>query len=376
MSLLSECGVPDTFLGRAQSLPFCRAACRGPTCMIPTFAHPLSLLSLLSVPLLIWWWLRRRRGALRFPNTNLLTQLPPGRSRTALWGGAGLRAAALTVLVIAMSGPRWPDLGTRLETEGIAIAMVVDVSGSMAEPDCDWDDKRTTRLNAVKEAFSLFVEGGQGPKDVRLEGRPADLIGLVTFATRPESACPLTLSHSVLLRMLQAEQPRSLPTESQTNIGDAIAWGLHTLESAGARRKVMVLLSDGEHNVPPPALKPRQAAQLAANLRVPIYTIDAGGEGVTKEPGTEPPLSPATERIQGERTLQAVAKISGGRYFRAQDSGALLAACREIDRLERREIQSFQYRRYYEGYPWFGLTAFVLLAGVHLLEMTLWQRVP
>ena len=176
--------------------------------------------------------------------------------------------------------------------------------------------------------------------------------------------------------MLQAEQPRSLPTESQTNIGDAIAWGLHTLESAGARRKVMVLLSDGEHNVPPPALKPRQAAQLAANLRVPIYTIDAGGEGVTKEPGTEPPLSPATERIQGERTLQAVAKISGGRYFRAQDSNALLAACREIDRLERREIQSFQYRRYFEGYPWFGLAAFVLLAGVHLLEMTLWQRVP
>jgi Ca-activated chloride channel homolog len=344
--------------------------------MIPTFAHPLSLLSLLSVPLLIWWWLRRRRGALRFPNTGLLTQLPPGRSRMALWGGAGLRAAALALLVIAMSGPRWPDLGTRLETEGIAIVMVVDVSGSMAEPDFDWDDKRTTRLNAVKEAFGLFVEGGQGPKDVRLEGRPADLIGLVTFATRPESACPLTLSHSVLLRMLQGEQPRSLPTESQTNIGDAIAWGLHTLESAGARRKVMVLLSDGEHNVPPPALKPRQAAQLAANLRVPIYTIDAGGEGVTKEPGAEPPVSPATERIQGERTLQAVAKISGGRYFRAQDSNALLAACREIDRLERREIQSFQYRRYYEGYPWFGLAAFVLLAGVHLLEMTLWQRVP
>src|SRR5262249_23216224 len=175
-----------------------------PFFMIPTFAHPWSLLSLLSVPLLVWWWLRRRRGALRFPATGFVGQLPPGRSRIARWGGAGMRAAALALLVLAMSGPRWPDLGTRLETEGIAIVMVVDVSGSMAEPDFDWDDKRTTRLNAVKEAFSLFVEGGVGPKEVRLEGRHADLIGLVTFATRPESACPLTLSRTVLLQILNA----------------------------------------------------------------------------------------------------------------------------------------------------------------------------
>src|SRR5205807_1587973 len=175
--------------------------------------------------------------------------------------------------------------------------------------------------------------------------------------------------------MLNTEQPRSLPTESQTNIGDAIAWGLHTLESAGQRRKVMVLLSDGEHNVPPPALKPRQAAQLAANLHVPIYAIDAGGEVPVRESGQEP-RTETEDRTQGVRALQAAAKISGGRYFRAQDSAALLSACRDIDRLERREIKSFQYRRYYEGYPWFGLAAFVLLAGVHLLEMTLWQRVP
>jgi Ca-activated chloride channel family protein len=287
-----------------------------------------------------------------------------------------MRAAGLAFLVMASAGPRWPDKGTRLDTEGIAIAMVVDVSGSMAEPDFDWDDRRVTRLDAVKRAFGLFVDGGKGPKDVQLEGRHADLIGLVTFATRPESACPLTLSHSVLLQMLNAEQPRSLPTESQTNIGDAIAWGLHTLESGGQRRKVMVLLSDGEHNVPPPALKPRQAAQLAAHSRVPIYAIDAGGDVPVREGGEPGQPDTAADRAQGVRTLQAVAKLSGGHYFRAQDSSALLAACREIDRLERREIKSFQYRRYYEGYPWFGLAAVVFFLGVQMLEMTVWRRVP
>src|SRR5207247_2603305 len=126
-----------------------------------------------------------------------------------------------------------------------------------------------------------------------------------TFAARPSLPCPLTLSHSVLLRLLDAEQPRSVPTESQTNIGDAIAWGLHSLPSAAGRRQVLILLSDGEHNVPPPALKPRQAAQL-----------------------------------------------------------------------ERQIFQSFQYRRYYEGYPCLGLVALLLFVTVHVLEMTLWQRVP
>src|SRR5438046_5925802 len=96
-----------------------------------TFANPGFLLLMLAVPLLVWWWLRRRRGALRFPDTGLLTDLPPGRSRIARWGGAGLRGGALLLLVVALAGPRWPDLHTRIATEGIALEMLVDVSGSM-----------------------------------------------------------------------------------------------------------------------------------------------------------------------------------------------------------------------------------------------------
>jgi hypothetical protein len=187
-----------------------------------------------------------------------------------------LRAAGLVLLIVALAGPRWPDLHTRIATQGIAIVMVVDVSGSMAEADFTWGDERITRLEAAKRAFTLFVAGGEGLDGEHFEGRPDDLIGLVTFATRPESSCPLTLSHSALLRILATQEPRTLPTESQTNIGDAIAWGIQRLESDRSRRKVMILLTDGEHNVPPPALKPRQAAQMAASLGVPIYALDAG----------------------------------------------------------------------------------------------------
>jgi Ca-activated chloride channel family protein len=298
-----------------------------------------------------------------------------------------MRAAALVALILALAGPRWPDLRTRLPTEGIAIVILVDVSGSMGEVDFPWFDKPVSRLEAVKKVFRLFVAGGEGPDGELFAGRPDDLIGLATFATRPNSPCPLTLSHSVMLRMLDGEKPRTLPTESQTNIGDAIAWGLHRLESAGARRKVLILLSDGEHNVPPPALKPRQAAQLAASLRVPIYCINAAGDMEGREArgegrGSEDEVFPRPSRLAphaspaGENTLQAVAQVTGGRSFRAQDGRSLLTVCQEIDRLERGSIESFQYRRYYEAYPWCGLAAVVLLIVVFTLEMTWWQRVP
>lgn len=347
------------------------------------FAHPAFLLLALLVPLLVWRWLRQRPGALLYPDTGWLAGLPAGRNQWARWGGAGLRAGALLFLVIALAGPRWPDSGTRLPTEGIAIVMLVDVSGSMAEPDFDWHGQPISRLEAVKKVFHLFVEGGEGPNGETLEGRADDLIGLVTFATWPHSACPLTLSHAVLLRLLDAEQPRSVPTESRTNISDAIVWGLHRLDNAQNGRKVLVLLSDGEHNVPESPVTPRQAAQLAANRRVPIYTIDAGGEtesaleaGVEERKSELDTQAAAKIRVEGMRMLQAVATITGGKSFQARDTATLLAVCREIDRLERREIQSFQYRRYFEGFPWVGLAGLACWVLVKVLEMTWWLRIP
>jgi Ca-activated chloride channel family protein len=201
----------------------------------------------------------------------------------------------------------------------------------------------------------------------------------VTFATRPETACPLTLSHSVLLRLLDAEQPRRIPGESETNISDAVAMGLHRLRSAGPRRKVLILLSDGEHNVPQPqsGWTPRQAAQVANGLHIPVYTIDAGGPGASSAEGTaERASSPGETRVAAVRTLQEMAQITHAQSFQAHDTKSLLNACRAIDALERTEIQSFQYRRYHEAYPWFSLAAFVLFGLSLGLERTVWRRVP
>jgi Ca-activated chloride channel family protein len=341
---------------------------------LPHLAHPLALLLLLGVPPLIWCWLRLDRGALRYPDTGSLRALPRGRSTLARRGGALLRAAALGLLTVGLAGPRWPDVGSRIPTEGIALAMMVDVSGSMAETDFTWQGEKISRLDAVKKVFHLFVAGGAGPGGERLEGRGNDLISLVGFGTRPETVCPLTLNHAVLLQLLDAEQPR-VALEGQTNIGDAIAWGLYGLRSAGPRRKVMILLTDGEHNVPPPALKPRQAAQLAGNLGVPIYVIDAGGDAPAAAEAATAEQS-AADRVSARKTLQEVAKISGGSAFESRDGKSLLEACERIDRLERQRIESFQYRRYHEGFVWFGLASFLCWVVVLALEATVWRKIP
>lgn len=333
--------------------------------MTPTFANPWALLLILALPALVWQWRRRNRASLSFPATAALSSLPTGRARGAERGGLWLRIIGLAALVISLAGPRWPDEGTRIPTEGISIAFVLDASHSMSEADFRWGEHMLTRFDGVKKVFRLLAEGGTGLRGEPFAGRPQDLLALVMFATRPETTCPLTLDHAALLKILDAEEPRSLITEATTNPGDAIVWALVALQKAPTRRRALILLTDGESNVPPPALTPRQAAQLAGNLRVPIYAIDAA-----------PAADEQGDAAKAQQTLRELATLTQGRYFRATDGAELTQALHAIDQLERDVIRSFQYRRYDEGYPWFALAALACWLGVIGLESTWWRKTP
>ena len=240
----------------------------------------------------------------------------------------------------------------------------------MHEPDFDWQGTFVRRLEAVRRVFELFVQGGFGPNGQVFAGRSQDLIGLVTFATYPDTAAPLTTSHGVLLKLLKQEPPRQ-PDEGQTNVGDAIAEGLLRLDDAGSRRKVMILLSDGEHNFTGPAAaptwKPRPSAQRAKDLDVPIYCIDAGSDGPTADPES---------RAAAREGLKEVANVTGGEYFTGHDADTLLRVCQTIDRLERRPIETARYRRYTEIHGAFGLAAFGLLLAAGLISSTIGRRLP
>lgn len=348
-----------------------------------SFANPEFLWLLPLAPLLVWWWLRRPRPAMRFSDTSAFA-VRGRRAVVATSGGALLRGGACLALVLACAGPRTPDLKTKLPAEGIAVMMAVDTSGSMETPDVVWNANSppVTRLEAARRAFKLFVGGGDAPDGTAFEARTGDAVGVVSFAAVPQVACPLTLNHSVLFKVVD-ELKASRAQDSGTNVGDALAEATDRLDAVKTKRraKVLILLSDGEHNVstvdpvkgdPRPGIdrtmRPREAAQLAANLGVRVYTIDTGGD--------PPPGATADEvrqREEGRATLRTVAEMTGGRVFAATSGADLLAAYREISTLEKEVVTAPMYRRYFEHYGWFAAAAVVLLLAAHVLDRTAWR---
>ncbi len=287
------------------------------------FADPWVFPLAIGLFVALRWWPRRRSVALDLPVAHLCGDLVISRQnlRTRLlWCSAG---GAFLFLVMALAGPR----GGRVDTtaEGITLALVVDVSGSMATPDFKLDGQTVSRLAGVQSVFRLLVAGGTSTEGV-FPGRPNDLIALITFATRPETACPPTFDHAALLSILDRQTTKSFG-DATTNPGDALAWALAALQRATTRHKAIVFFTDGESNVGKPALTPRQAGQLAANLKIPIYAIDALDDA---EIGPDAP--------KAHKTLADLAAMTGGRHFRATDGASLLQALHDLDRIERDAI--------------------------------------
>ena len=276
-----------------------------------------------------------------------------------------LRWTTGIMIVVALAGPRQSDARAKLNTEGIALGLVVDVSGSMATTDFRWRGDSISRLAGVQKVFKLLVTGGATPDGFEFPGRPRDLISLVTFATRPETACPPTLDHAALVKILESQTPRTLVSEATTNPGDAIAWAIDSLRKTPARRKALVLLTDGESNVPPPALTPLQAGQIAANLKIPIYTLDALDE-----------TDVSADADKARRTLVELARLTGGKSFKANDGVSLARAVAELDRLERALLEAHVGPKYVDRSAWpasIALAAWLLAA---ILGASRWRIFP
>lgn len=336
-------------------------------------AYPYALLGLLLLPLLLALQRRQRPSAISFPAIQELAALPPSmmtRLRRLLpW----LRVVVLILAVVALARPQQGLQVTKFYSEGIAIVMVVDISGSMRALDLTLNGQQQDRLEVVKHTFRHFVSGG----NAGLSGRDGDMIGMVTFARYADSISPLTLDHDTLLALLDQVQIVSLPEEDGTAIGEAIALGIERLRDAKATSKVMILLTDGANNAG--ETEPLEAAKIAHAMGIKIYTIGTGTRGVAPVPVRTDDGRTVLQRMRvfiDERTLTDIAKTTGGRYFRATDTRALQEIYGEINRLEKSANVLEYYQQYAERFTWFLLPALGLLLIEMLLLNTRLRTIP
>lgn len=283
-----------------------------------------------------------------------------------------LLSLASLALAIALSGPRTGDATTKVKREGISIMLVLDRSGSMDARDFVEGDYGVSRLDAVKSVLRRFVLGGDG-----LRGRPNDLVGLVVFGTYADALVPLTLDHGSLVSILDDVHVAVRHGEAATAVGEGLGLAVERLLGTEASSKVVVLLTDGVNNAG--QIDPRQAAELAANYDIRVYTVGAGRTGVAPLPVQTSDGQTVLRAVPveiDETTLKDIAQRTGGRYFNARDANGLIDTYREIDRLERTELTEIRYLQYREHYPLFLLTALSLILLSGLVAGTFSRTLP
>ena len=336
------------------------------------FRDPWFLLTVLLGPL-AYVLARRVSSCIQFSSLAIADQAPRSWRARLIFLPPLMYASAVVMLAIALAGPRTPDEQTKVYREGIMIMMAVDRSGSMEARDLVKNDMTVNRLEVVKEVFEHFVlgDGASG------NGRPDDMVGLVSFAAYADSLCPLTLDHGNLVSMCQEIEIAATREEDGTAIGDGLALAVERLRRRPGESKVAILLTDGVNNAG--QIQPLQAAQLAAEHNIRVYCVGTGTNGTAPFPGRDllgrTVMQPIRVEID-EETLREIAEKTGGKYFRATDKNTLAQIYAEIDQIERTQIVDVRFLNYTEHYAAFVATALSLVAMAAITNRSFLRQLP
>ena len=327
------------------------------------FQDPIFLvLIVVAVGLLVYYikFKRARAASIRYSDVNLVRRLKPSfriRERHLL---PVLRALAIVFLAFALARPQSGRKGQEISSEGIDIVLALDISGSMRAEDF----KPHNRLYVAKQVIKEFIEG-----------RHSDRIGLVVFSKQSFTQCPLTLDYGVLFNFLDKVSFGMI--EDGTAIGLAIANAVNRLRESEAKGKVVILLSDGRNNEG--EIDPITAAQAAKAMNVKIYTIGAGKPGNAPYPVDDPIFGKRYIYVENEidePTLQQIAQITGGEYFRAKDEEGLARIYKQISEMEQTEIKVKEYLQYNELFSNYALLGLLLLVTEIVLANTRYRKIP
>lgn len=325
------------------------------------FAHPAYLwLFLVMVPLILWYVVKRSKTK---PTLGISTVSPfanIGRSwkEYARHLAFALRLGAIGCIIIILARPQTRDSWRTSSTEGTDIMIALDVSASMLARDLKPD-----RLQAAKAVAQEFVQQ-----------RENDNIGIVIFAGDALTGVPMTVDRNILLSYINSITMDLLP--DGTAIGDGIATSLNRLKEGKAKSQSVILITDGSNNTG--VVAPLNAAEVAKELGIRVYTIGIGSNGMAEMPVMKPyGLDYEMQKVViDEATLQQIADLTGGKYFRADNNKALYNIFQEIDSMEQTLMDVRHFTHTEDNYmPWAWL-AFALVALELLLRYTVLRSIP
>lgn len=326
-----------------------------------TFNNPEYLFLLLLLVPVIYWYLRemyKSDASLQISTHRNIQPLRKSTKIKLLHVPFILRTLAILMLVIALARPQASNSWRTENTEGIDIMMALDISGTMMA-----EDLKPNRLKASKDVATEFILS-----------RPNDNIGLVVFSGESFTQCPLTTDHAVLVNLFNGVDYGMI--EDGTAIGLGLANAINRIKDSKTKSKVIILLTDGSNNRGD--IAPITAAEIAKSFGIRVYAIGVGSYGKVNIP-VQTPLGIQYQQMESEfdeKSLQEIAAMTGGSYFRATNNNKLRSIYKEIDQLEKTKINVKEYSKKNEEFYIFALLAFLFVLAEVLLKNTILRKIP
>jgi Ca-activated chloride channel family protein len=330
------------------------------------FKDPWVLVFITLIPLLVIINGRRRTGpSFVFSSKKLLEEIRPTLRQRMSSSLILFRALALILIIIALARPQSVLEESRTVSEGVDIVLDLDTSTSMLAEDFKIAQKRMNRYDVVKDVVKEFIRK-----------RKDDRIGMVAFAARAYTVCPLATDYAWINENLDRVSVGMI--EDGTAIGSAIASSLNRLRTSRTKSRIIILLTDGINNAG--TISPLTASEAARALGIKIYTIGVGTKGLVPYPvGQDRFGKNVYQNIPieiDEDMLKKVAEMTGGKYYRATDTETLRKIYDDINKLEKSNIEHFGYREYSELFGLFLIPGLIILALEIFLANTLFLKVP
>ena len=307
----------------------------------------------IPIALLIWYFFKSKKNSSEIVFSDLHSLEKTKTIKNKLIHLTYLfKICALILLIIALARPQSSTNWEESTTEGIDIILSMDISGSMLA-----EDLKPNRLEASKEVAMDFISK-----------RANDRVGLVIFSGESFTQCPLTTDHNVLINLFK--DVKSGMVEDGTAIGMGLATAVNRLKESDAISKIIILLTDGVNNKG--VVAPFTAAEIAKKFGIRVYTIGVGTEGYAPYPFQTPfGIQYQDVEVQiDEETLQNIATVTDGKYFRATNNSKLKEIYKDIDKLEKSKIEVTEFHKRSEEFNKFAIPALLLLVLGFILEKT------